>query len=106
MATLAILGQSSPTLNTETYLYSGTTNWVASSLVVCNRSNSAIAQFRVSISKNGVATTNQDYIYYDLYLATNDTFIATVGICGGANDTVRVYSSTSNLSFSLYGQYN
>jgi hypothetical protein len=69
---------------------------------VCNRS-SVLSTFRVSVAVGGGATANKDYIYYDLPIGANDTFIATVGLTLAATDVVRVYASNTNLSFSLYG---
>lgn len=99
-----ILGQVSPTLLTEETIYEIITDisCIASSIVVCNRGPSQ-ATFRVSISAGGAATSNKDYIYYDLLIAANDTFIATIGVTLSMGDVVRVYASSSNLSFSLYG---
>lgn len=99
-----ILGQDAPAATTETILYTvpALTSTVASSIIVCNR-NKAVAYFRVSISKAGVATANKDYIYYDVPLEGNDTFIATIGVTLAATDVVRVYASNANLSFSIYG---
>ena len=57
----------------------------------------------LSIAISGAATTNKDYIYYDLPIGANDTFIATIGVTLAATDVVRVYASNTNLSFSLYG---
>jgi hypothetical protein len=57
----------------------------------------------VSIAVAGAATSNKDYIYYDLPIGANDTFIATIGITLATTDEVRVYASNTNLSFSLYG---
>lgn len=99
----SILGQVTPAATTETDLYIvSTASAVGSSLIVCNRGTSQ-ATFRVSISKGGIATSNKDYIYYDLIIAGNDTFIATIGITLSIRDVVRVYASSANLSFSLYG---
>jgi len=102
--TYKILGQSSPTATTPTDLYTvpASTSAVGSSLIVSNR-GTALASFRVSVSAAGAATTNKDYIYYDLPIAGNDTFIATIGITLATTDVVRVYSSNSSLSFQLYG---
>jgi hypothetical protein len=105
MATVyKVLGQSSPTATTETALYTvpAATSAVASSVIVCNRS-AVLSTFRISIAIGGAATTNKDYIYYDLPIGANDTFIATIGVTLAATDEVRVYSSNTNLSFSLYG---
>jgi hypothetical protein len=99
-----VLGQSAPSTTTETDLYTvpSATSAVASSIIICNRGASQ-ASFRVSISAGGGATANKDYIYYDLLIAGNDTFIATIGVTLATTDKVRVYASLSNLSFSLYG---
>lgn len=99
-----ILGQSNPSATTETALYTvpAATSAVASSIIICNRASTQ-ASFRVSISASGAATSNKDYIYYDLLIAGNDTFIATIGVTLGTTDVVRVYASSANISFSLYG---
>jgi hypothetical protein len=99
-----VLGQSSPAATTETALYTvpALTSAIGSSIIIANRSTS-VASFRVSIAVSGAATSNKDYIYYDLPIGANDTFIATIGITLATTDVVRVYSSNTNLSFSLYG---
>jgi hypothetical protein len=105
MATVyKVLGQSSPAATTETALYTvpAATSAVASSVIVCNRS-AVLSTFRISIAIAGAATSNKDYIYYDLPIGANDTFIATIGVTLAATDEVRVYASNTNLSFSLYG---
>ena len=105
MATIyKVLGQSSPSATTETALYTvpSATSFVASSVIVCNRS-AVLSTFRISIAVGGGATANKDYIYYDLPIGANDTFIATIGVTLAATDVVRVYASNTNLSFSLYG---
>lgn len=99
-----VLGQSSPLATTETTLYTvpALTKAIVSSIIIANRGVST-AYFRISISVAGASTSNKDYIYYDLPIGGNDTFIATVGITLATTDVVRVYSSNSSLSFSLYG---
>lgn len=99
-----VLGQSSPAATTETDLYTvpAATSAVASSVIVCNRS-AVLSTFRISIAVGGAATTNKDYIYYDLPIGANDTFIATIGVTLATTDKVKVYASNTNLSFSLYG---
>ena len=61
--TFKILGQVSPSANTEATLYtvSGVTSAVVSSIVVCNRDNHA-GTFNVSVSKSGGTTDVKDYI--------------------------------------------
>jgi hypothetical protein len=98
-----ILGQAAPSATTETDLYTvpDLKAAVVSSIVVCNRSTSAT--FRVSVAYGGGATGNKDYLYYDLTIAANETFIATIGITLSNADKVKVYASSANLSFNLFG---
>lgn len=99
-----VLGQLAPLATTETDLYTvpAATQAVCSALVVANR-DAAPATFRVSVSVAGAATTTKDYLYYEISLNGRDTFMATIGITLAATDKVRVYASTANLSFTLFG---
>ena len=99
-----ILGQSSPAATTPADLYTvpAATSAVCSSLSICNRGTTQTT-FRVSISAAGAATANKDYLYYDVTLAGNDTFIATIGVTLATTDVIRVYSGNSNLSFQVWG---
>lgn len=108
MPTRKTLGQQAPNATTETDLYTcpaTSADTVISTFIVCNRSATQ-ATFRLSNSVGGGATANKDYIYYDVILAGNDTFAATLGLTIAPTDVVRVYASTANLSFSLFGQEN
>jgi hypothetical protein len=102
--TLLVLAQSNPTANVLTTLYTvpASTSVTVSSLTVCNQS-SASASFNVSIAPGGATDSPQQYVYYQLFLDGNDTFIATVGFTLATTDQVRVLASTGNLSFGLYG---
>ena len=103
MATYKILGQSSPLATTETTLYTtpASKSAICSSISICNRGTTSTT-FRVSISQGGGATANKDYIYYNLPLNGNDTFIATIGVTLATTDVIRVYSGNANLSFQLF----
>lgn len=106
MATaLKVLGQSAPLATTLTTLYTvpGATSAVCSSLVVTNRSAVSVT-FRVAVRPAGAAIANEHYLYYDVALGKNDTFVATIGITLATTDVVSVYASTANLSFNLFGQ--
>lgn len=102
---LKILGQVSPSAATMTDLYTSPalTETVVSSLTICNRSGTATS-FRVAIRPAGAVLSNEQYVYYDVTLAGNDTFIATVGFTLEATDVVSVYATLGTLSFHLYGQ--
>jgi glucose-6-phosphate dehydrogenase assembly protein OpcA len=99
------LGQVATSATTETTLYTvpASTTTIVSSLYVCNRGSSATT-FRVSIAVGGGATANKDYLYYDVAIAGNDTFVATVGVTLTATDIIRVYAGNASLSFSAFGQ--
>lgn len=99
-----ILGQSAPSATTETVLYTvpAATETIVSTLTIANRSASD-ATLRVSVSDNGAATATKDYVVYDLTCAGNGFLAFTLGITLNATDVVRVYASSANLSFNLFG---
>lgn len=108
MATVRkVLGQSNPsaTTNTDIYTVPASTDTVISSLLVCNR-GTAETYFRVAIRPAAAVISNEHYIYYDVVLAGNDTFAATLGITLAATDVVTVYATDATLSFHLFGQEN
>ncbi len=104
-AEIKVLGQSAPLATTLTtlYLVPLSRQAVASSIVVCNRA-AAATSFRVAVRPAGVAISNEHYLYYDVTIAGNDTFIATIGITLSATDVVSVYNTLATLSFNLFGQ--
>jgi len=104
-STLKVLGQSNPSATTLTTLYTvpSATSAVCSTLVVCNRSSTATS-FRVAVRPAGASISNEHYIYYDVPIAGNDTFCATIGISLATTDVVSVYATLATLSFSLFGQ--
>jgi hypothetical protein len=101
--TYKILGQvTDASSETDLYPVPSDTSAVISSIIVCNRRPDARI-FTISISPAGAPTENKDYIYYEVTLAGNDTFIATVGITLAATDVVRVSSDDGRVSFSIFG---
>jgi hypothetical protein len=105
--TLKILGQVVPNATTLTDLYTvpSATQAVGSSLVICNTSSTPTT-FRVAVREAGATIDPKHYIYYDVTIAGNDTFIATIGLSLAATDVVSVYATLGTLSFNLYGQQN
>ena len=102
--TYKVLGQSNPTANTNTDLYTvpSTTSTVCSTLVICNQANTA-ATFRVAIRPAGAAVASQHYISYDSNLNANDSITMTIGMTLATTDKVTVRASTSTVSFNLFG---
>jgi hypothetical protein len=102
--TRKVLGQLNPGATTLTAIYTvpAATQAVVSSIVVCNEA-AVLATFRVSVAVAGAGDNPKQYIYYDLLLPPNDTFIATVGLALGAGDVVRAYASSATLAFQVFG---
>lgn len=101
---LKVLGQVAPGATTEEDLYTAPNlaQVTCSSLVICNRSG-ATRTFRVAVCPGGVATANQHYLFFDASIDANTTRTVVIGITLAQTDVVRVYASTADLSFSLFG---
>jgi hypothetical protein len=99
-----VLGQSAPAATTETDLYTvpAATETVVSTITVANRS-ATDATFRLSVSVNGAASANKDYLAYDLTIGGNGFVSFTIGATMDATDKIRVYASSANLSFTAFG---
>lgn len=102
--TFKVLGQSDPSATTLTDVYTvpASTETTISTLTVANRSSSATS-FRISVAPAGAADSDEQYLYYDIATAGNDTFAATLGITLEATDVVRVYATDATLSFQFFG---
>lgn len=107
MATsIKVLGQVAPSADTLTTLYTvpASTSTVTSSLVVCNRSTLTATTFRVAIRPAGESIADKHYIYYNVEIPPEDTFVATIGMTLAATDVVSVYATDTTVSFSLFGE--
>lgn len=102
--TRKVLGQLSCAALTEETVYAvpAATQVVISSVVFCNRSVTATT-FRLYIGVADAATDNKQYIYYDVALPGNDSFVCTIGITMGALDDMRVYVGAATVSVTVYG---
>jgi hypothetical protein len=103
--TIKVLGQAAPaaTTNTDLYTVPAATSTVCSTLMVANRSEIE-SFFRVAVRPAGATLDNKHYVYYNIALPGGDAFAATLGVTLAATDVVTVYSSSANLSFSLFGE--
>jgi len=102
--TYKVLGQSAPSATTDTTLYTvpSSTQTVASSISICNRSATG-GTFRLAIRPAGESIANKHYISYDTAVPGNDSIHLTMGITLGNTDVVTVYANNSNFSFTLFG---
>lgn len=94
--------QSNPSATTLTEIYDcpDATTFVGR-LNICNRSSTGTS-FRVSIEIDNAATSNEQYLAYDVPIAGNEV-ISLDGITMGADDRLNVYATLATLSFNLMG---
>jgi hypothetical protein len=99
-----VLGQSNPSANTNTTLYTvpAATSAVCSTLVICNQAASA-AIFRVAIRPAGATLSTEHYTSYDTNLNANDSITITIGMTLATTDVITVRANTTTVSFSLFG---
>jgi len=102
--TYKVLGQVAPSANTDTDLYTvpGSTQTVASTLVICNQ-NATNITYRVAVRPAGAAIATKHYISYDVMLPPNSNDFLTLGLSLAATDVVTVRANTANVSFNLSG---
>ena len=101
---IKVLGQVAPSATTTTVLYTvpNLAQTTVSSLVICNR-NSGNQTFRVSIHVAGAGADNKQFIFFDKEITANNTLSVVIGITLNQADVVKVYSSTSDMSFNIFG---
>jgi hypothetical protein len=101
--TYKVLGQQAPSATTNTTLYTvpSATSTVCSTLVVCNRETGTT--FRVAVRPGGATISSEHYLAYDTAIEGFDTIFLTMGITLATTDVVTVYSTSGNVSFSLFG---
>jgi hypothetical protein len=99
-----VLGQSNPSANTDTTLYTvpSSTQTIASTLSIANLSATATT-FRVAVRPAGATLANQHYVAFDVPLIGNDSIHLTLGVSLAATDVVTVRAGTANVAFSLFG---
>jgi hypothetical protein len=102
--TYKVLGQSAPNATTETDIYTvpAATTAVLSTVVVANRSASAVT-YRIAVRPDNAALSNEHYIAYDVNVGASDSTTITLGITMDAGDVLTVYASTGDLSFNVFG---
>ena len=101
--TLKVLGQLVPASGTLSTLYTvpGATSVTVSSVTICNQGAATVV--RLSFAVVGAADDPKQYVYYDLPVAANDTFVATIGATLAAAGVVRCQSANGLVSFNAFG---
>ena len=103
---LRCIAQSAPAATTATTILDGSQQQTIHlrSLVVCNR-DATSATFRIWLKLRNEADANKQYLYYAIPIVPNDTFSLALDIGVQPGDVLKVYASTANLSFNLFGSY-
>lgn len=102
--TYKVLGQSNPTANTLTTVYTvpAATQTVVSTVTVCNLANIATT-FRLAVQPANAAIANKHYVNYDTPLPANDTIALTIGMTLGNTDVISANCATGNVSINVFG---
>lgn len=102
-STYKILGQVAPSITTDTDLYTvpAGTQAVCSTLTVCNRGGSTT--FYVMVVPSGDTVSDENYLIYNVGINASDTLFFTIGITLNTGDKIVVNSSSSTLTFNLFG---
>ena len=96
-----LLGQVAPGATTLTDLYTVPASKNATvHVIITNRSTATT--FRVAVAVDGAVDDVKQYVAYGKAIAANDTE-TTIELMLGADDKVRVYAGTANLSFTCTG---
>jgi len=99
-----ILGQLSPSATILTLIYTCPLGKFAtvSSVCICNTTSAKI-KFRLSAAKAAEADNIKQYLLYDVEVAPKSTFTYTIGISLAGSDVLRVYATTINVAFNVFG---
>jgi hypothetical protein len=102
--TYKVLGQANPAATTDTTVYTvpAASSAVVSTIAVCNQTSTP-ATYRISVVPSGQSLAAKNYIVYDSGIIANSTTTYTIGVGLATGDTIHVYSSSTTLSFSVFG---
>lgn len=102
--TYKLLGQSNPTANTLTDVYTvpAATQAVISTIAICNQS-ATNASYSIAVSNNGAADNVRQYIIRGGVVPAADSIGITLGITIDATDVVRCNTNSGSVSFNIFG---
>lgn len=105
MATVyKILGQSAPSANTHTFVYSvpSGNSAVISTITIANR-GTGNAKYKLAVQKANATISSNHYIAFDTTVFGNDTTALTLGLTLGATDVISANISTADVSVCIFG---
>jgi len=102
-----ILGQSSPSANVLTTLYTvpAGNSAIISTITIANLDEGSAngGAFRISANTSGSATANANYLAYGVNVPGRDTVTLTLGITLAAGSQISVNANSALLAFSAFG---
>ena len=102
--TYRVLGQSNPTANVLTTVYTVPVNTqaVISTVAVCNLSNVATT-FSLAVAVANAAISNRQYVNFQTALPGNDTLTLTLGMTLGNTDVIAANCQSSTVAINVFG---
>ena len=100
-----IAGQEKPSANTDTQLYlvPASTEFVGSTLCICNQSVTDVTSYGVAVVKNTETLSDKHWIKMNQLLDQRQSKDITIGMTLAAGDKVIVRNDTGTVSFTLFG---
>ena len=105
MASYKVLGQINPTITSTTatlYTVPNGTQAFCSTLSICNQGLTTSNVF-VAVQPTGQALDPKHYIVYNQTIYPSDSLFLTIGLSLSASDVISVKSTTSSVSFNIFG---
>ena len=102
--TYKILGQTRPTAETQSNIYTvpAGSSAVVSTVNICNQQASS-DNFRIAVVPSGETLSAEHYISYNVIVPAYDSIALTIGITLSAGDQISAYSNSGNISFNIFG---
>lgn len=101
---LKVLGQSNPTANTLTTVYTvpSANTAVVSTVTVCNTGTSN-ATASIAVQPANAAISTKHYVAFNITVPSYDTVYLTMGIGIDATDVISANVSTANIAVGVFG---
>lgn len=102
--TYKVLGQSAPSANVLTTVYTvpAGNSAVISTIMVCNQSVGNLT-YRLAVQPGNAAITSKHYIAYDAIITAKDSVGLTLGITLAATDVISANVSGASISINVFG---
>lgn len=104
-STYKVLAQAAPSATTETTLYTVPSGYsaVVSTIAIANQAGSS-GTYRIAVRPAADASTTQKHwIVYGATVGASDSIMLTLGLTLAAGDLIRVFASSADMSFSVFG---